>query len=366
MVYLSAAGVAEPAVDVDHWAREMGQKTIDNKDHGAFTNILLHAFNYNLLVDDSAMKEKSPADENNDGQLTAGELHQYIRRELRKRSFSQTPNLLTPSDGRSNELTGGKAWSDVPLFCFSRKKLLSQNIEKRASENFHSIKVWRGNISSNMVKNLDAVSGIEMLPKEKKKDAELIINEEQDGYALYFPNGNFLTKILSTNNLKKRIVRQLFLKRFEELGRLPKKYGVMAEIIGSSGVYFTGMDMGIALHLESESYVLVFDITPQGLVNIIWPYEISELKKIQGLSYPGLTTLTGKDNGTEMLVAIAYYKKPSFWDRVLEQAKNGPDDAFLEEVIKSAYGSDFSGASVDYAFVVGRDLLGFSTIKKVP
>ncbi len=350
VVYLSAAGPAEPAVDIDQSAREKGQTTIDNKDHGAFTNILLHAFNYQNQGS-SVLQERSPADENGDGRLTAGELHQYIRGELRRRNFSQSPSLLTPKNGRKNELTGGRAWNDVPLFTFTKKASPQAAVPKEP----HNIRIAQLSLPSHIRKELQSVPGIELLPAERKKEAELLVNEEQDGFALYHSSSKLLVKLPDTAALKQRLARQPLLKRLEFLAQLPKKYGVMAEIIGSSGVYLTGMDMGVELRLERESRLLLLDIAPSGKVKIIWPCDNAELKKINGISYPGLATLTDKDTGTEVLVALAYQGEPIFWNKVLTQTKEDVDNAFLEEVIQSTYSDVFAGASVDYALIVGKN-----------
>lgn len=346
IIYISAAGAAEPAMDIDSWERKKGKKTIDNKSHGAFTNLLLHAFMYKYQ---SGVSQGfvSPADDNCDGLLTAGEIHQYIRRELLHRNFSQEPCLLTPEKGKDNTLTGGKEWNDVPLFTLPAKGPRLTGVSE-------IIPLAGRNLSTSERQKLQSIAGVQLLPTDSRRGAELIVNVEKGGYGVYHPSGKLLVRLATADALQSRIARQPLIKELEALADLPKKYGVMAEIIGSSGVYVTGMDMGVKLQVEEDSYVLLLDIAPSGRINIIWPYETPELRKIPNISYPGLTTLTGKDIGTESLVALAFNEKPSFWNNVLNEAEAGPNDDFLRQVIAAAHELHFAGASVDFTEVVEK------------
>ena len=93
LIYLSASAENEAAKDIGRLALAT-MPTIDGRPHGALTDALLRGL-------------EGAADTDGNGELTVGELHRYVRRQVETR-FQHTPQLLYPP--------GLNGASDRPVF----------------------------------------------------------------------------------------------------------------------------------------------------------------------------------------------------------------------------------------------------------
>jgi hypothetical protein len=289
VIYISAASRIEPARDITKSDIEYGNiTTVDGKPHGALTDALLRAF-------------QGAGDSNNDGKITYSEVYHYVREDVSRR-FSHTPQMLCAEEKREmleNAIFDKNIPAPVPP-----SKPDTTDTDK-------TLRVRPEKLEKSFEQKISEIPGVTMA----EKDYDLLVMLNEGVYRLYLPNDVMLISFPQTepDDVIERIRRQVHIRELTELSFPNQKFNVSVSLIGQKAVLTEGEDIGFVIRSEADSHILIINIDPAGLVNVIYPCYDKELliiKANQDLSFPELSKVVPPNFGTEYIKVFAFKKQP--------------------------------------------------------
>ena len=311
VVYISASSRREVAVEITRADIAGGRKTMDGLPHGAFTDGLLRGLS-------------GKADTNHDGAITIAELYGYVRREVSAR-FPHTPGLLYSGRERAaiNEpLFGRKIEREIPSRLISPDRPLRVKVEG----------------ASRVLK--EKIAGLEGA-RLVTADYDILVTADRDMYGLYLPNGYFLTIIPGRDPdlLVERLARQVRIKELVGLSFLGQSFNVFVELTGPDGVLMEGDSVGFRVGADEDGFILLINIDPTGLINVIYPSERGDLSvtgRNMGLNLPGVGEVVSPF-GSEYIKAFAFRDRPAGLEKMIG-GTFGPGDERFSELMNMVQG----------------------------
>jgi len=289
--YLSASGEHEPAQDIPQSMLSQ-YPTVDSKPHGAFTDSLLRILNNYI-----------DTDINKDGSITYAELKKTIRNVMRERGFNHTPQgLPTLSQDRSGILDKSLfGYTGLPQTQHARLEITTQHTQvdksiKKASTSQSLVVQESSQLSIRLDPEIDFLR--EFLIKQRslnivKRREDIYIKHYNSEIILLSGAGDIITGLKDFNkvDLIKVLNSQHWLKNY--LNReYPEDYFLELEYYnpGLGSTFIEGDLVGFTIRSSVDSYLLLIDIDPNGVVSVIFPYDESELKK-----YPAKSSIVLKN-----------------------------------------------------------------------
>ncbi len=99
-----------------------------------------------------------------------------------------------------------------------------------------------------------------------------------------------------------------------------QSFNVTIDLLGKHGdTVIVGDTVGYSMYSEKDAFLLLINVTPTGIVHVIYPYEQHELVKIganQTIRLENLGIVEGPP-GKEVLKLIAFQEKPVGFDQFL-------------------------------------------------
>lgn len=308
VIYISASAQAEMARDLPP------DQTHDKQPHGALTDALLAGL-------------AGAADANGDGALSYRELHKYAQYNVARR-FNHTPQLLYAA---SNETL-----LDQPVLGGGRGGFIHRPVPY--AEN--GLRVLCKGLDAELTRTVESVRDVRLARSGEAYD--LAVERDADGALfLALPNGYVLTEMtrksggkLDADALRERLARQVQIKQLSDLRTQRKGGNVYLSLIGPGGVLQEGTTLGFKVRFEQPSHVLLLNIDPAGMVNVIYPYQQNETDKLPAnkyLEFPQLIKVQAPF-GTETLVAYAFARKPANFER-FTKAEFPATDRLFEDLL---------------------------------
>ena len=304
IVYMSSSGEHETASDIS-LAMLYQYPTIDGKPHGAFTDTFLRVLNGSLN-----------ADYNNDGNLDYDEVYRRVREKMANRGFANTPNRLPELSEDNNKLhtrpflQTGKIGS--AFIADDTDQLLRITIENTSHLAFvsHKIKKYKH------LKIVDSSADIKV--------------KYMDGNTLLFnPRGDIVARFgLSANNEEffGRLMQQYWIKQFVNKVNPEQNFNLTLDLTGdvTGGTAVVGEKVAFSIETEKTAYIVLLDIDSRGDVNVLYPYDISETKRVAAkkvLNIPGNTPddmiVIEPPFGVDTVIALAFTERPMLLNRII-------------------------------------------------
>ena len=331
VVYISAASRREQAEDIPMAMVQSGYRTVDGRPHGALSNALLAGLS-------------GSADTNQDDRISYSELYQYVRTMVTAR-HPHTPQILYSQRNRSVV--------DRPIFDRSiiRKKRIALTHPGR------SLKVKLEGIESHLAGRIRRLNLVEVV----NEGYDLVLSKTQGQYGLYLANGHLLVSYPQSqaDRAVDRIASQIAIKELAGLSFPGQRFNVFVELLGRKGVLVEGETVGFRLRAGAESYILLIDIDPTGVINVIYPGDAGEMNPVSAnreLSLPDIGQVVPAF-GTDFVKAFAFRNRPAGLERIMGQSF-GPDAPLfstLMNLIRRA-GGDVAQATIQVKTAPRSDL----------
>jgi len=290
--YLSASGEYEPAQDIPASMLDIFP-TIDAKPHGAFTDSLLRI-----------MTKTLHADHNNNGKISYAELKKTLRMLMSERGFNHTPQGLPSLTEDHNKLSERTLFgltmeqkTAPDTLQYGQPTILKTSLNQHSkSEEFSkdvkntSTQIENGEKQTEKLKiridtNLSFLSlelNKENIFRMVDTEEDVFISRRNGRITLLSPTGDTLNsgEDIDKRNLKIVLRRQHWLK-FNLNKRYPEDFSVEIDFQdnGVSGTLTEGRAVGFSLRSSQDAFMLLIDIDPNGIVNVIFPYNVNEIKK---------------------------------------------------------------------------------------
>ncbi len=322
--YISASSEGEKAQDIRF---ENNPYTIDGKPHGVLTDSFLRA-----LSDESV-------DTNNDGIKSYGEMYHRVKEATIALSSSlgsfkrQTPNAL-PESGSIYQ----KAFFAVssqnsatavaqPLSVPSKKKL--------------RVLVDSGLSGLSLAQSADSKNGYYRIvtrdqdytirrPAHNLSQNSIAVFDDKDRMIISYATIAEAERALPGFLKNRSITRQLIQKQYPQ-----SRFNVWLDLAGKQGdIILEGEELSFTIQSEKGSYFLLLNISPEGLVNIIYPYYPSEVVKTgkrESVNLTGLGEVVAPF-GTEVLKLVAFRNKPQGFERFIGKENIQPGTGLYSEL----------------------------------
>lgn len=318
VVYISASAQMEVAQDLP------ARMTHDGKPHGALTDALLVGLT-------------GAADTNRDGVVTPRELHSYAQRQVYQ--HNQTPQLLFSA---SNE-----SLLDQPVL--GRGRFVSA---PTAATDSRLVVLCKGR-GEEMAQTVESMRGVRLVRSGEAFD--LAVDRDADGMLLlYAQNGHILTEVAgksvdaknAAQMLRERLQKQVNIKRLQAITGRRTGSNVFLTVLGPDGVLPEGTSLGFKVKFEKPSHVLLLNISPGGNVNVLYPYNQSELAQQPAdkeLRVP--PSKVTEPFGVETLAVYAFDRKPEGIEQFVGVEELSATDRRFEDLARLLDGSKDSFAS---------------------
>lgn len=330
--YLSASGEHEPAQDIPPDMVNVFP-TIDGRAHGAFSDTLLKALNNDIN-----------ADVDGDGTVTYAELKKTVRDKMRVRGFDHTPHGLPSLAEDTHHLAsraifgdaGGEKPANQPASgsaSTSQTAAAQDPIKtpaakpkpvKTASNKPATPDTVRPNAAANGKPTQDAAvtaneptadstalpvvidSQLKQVIRQagQLKDVNLVADRglevRKDGADVLFISqaGDLIVRLSkpSVNKIIDNIRHQAWIHQLVA-GPFRQDFNVNLELYGSGkgSTAVEGELVGFSLQSSEKAHILLIDIDPHGTINVLYPYEPSELNPVKSnqlLAFKDLTRVT--------------------------------------------------------------------------
>jgi len=250
VVFLSAAGDAEFAVDISNSQAGVGNVTFDNKAHGALTNAFLEV-----------LHGKTDVDVNKDKKITYKELADGLKDSLlRKENKQQTPQLLPDVQQDVNQIV-------------TRSIFKASSVSNGAVFTIVDSVIYVDNQAKLSEVNSLAGIGIET----KVNDiVDFKVTRNGSGYNLSTGANDIILEKASPTLITQRLQAEIWVKNL--LKPLKKSANLRVETSGYNGNNFVdGQKFVFQISNTEDSYLLILNINSHGQVSILYPYNNSEL-----------------------------------------------------------------------------------------
>jgi hypothetical protein len=283
IVYISASSGRDWASDINTPMIQSGFETIDGKPHGALTDALLRGL-------------AGEANTNHDEMISFNELYHYTRQKVSER-FTQVPQLLY-AETNSHIL-------DQPIF--NRKNIATQPNPSATG----ALKVKVLCPTAELKQKISRIDGIEVTDADH--DMEVTCDDAE--YRLFLANGYPLIAQPTgrPERVLERLSRQARIHKLIHLSPSHEDFNVFIELLGRSGVLVEGELIGFKIRPEQDSYILLIDIDPTGVINVIYPALEEEIR-----IHPAATDMNLPDFGqiapafgTDFIKVFAFKDKPA-------------------------------------------------------
>lgn len=300
VVYISASGEHETASDIS-FLRLRQYPTYDNKPHGAFTDTFLRVMNGSLR-----------ADYNNDNKITYDEVYRRVRDNMASRGFQHTPNSLPELNEDKNNIRS-RGFLNTGNISATTYKPESKNILRISVDSIKKFSFVKDEMKKH--KNLKLV----------KSNADIKIKLLNDSFLFFNRRGDIISRLVNPHaGLRKKffniLLQQYWVKQFINTHNEKQEFNVSLDLAGdvTGGTAIKGEKIAFNIRSTKAAYIVLLNIDSNGNVNVIYPYDYSELKILPAnkiLSIPGST----KDDmieivspfGVERVVALAFTNKPT-------------------------------------------------------
>ena len=313
--YISASTENETAKDIRTDLLYL-YPTVDGNPHGVLTDSLLRV-----------LDGQTPMDTNNDGRWSQIELYQAVRSEVQRR-FKQTPQAL-PKEGENSVNL-----HDRTFFVRSAGSIISpgempiglkSGVKIRVAEDLSALRAT--------VSQIEGVKIVEQNP-------DLALVKEQNDIVLTLPNGHPIGRFTSfeSQRVLDRIRRHLSIQPLIDLTYPKQQFNISLELSGpyQKSIIREGERFGFEIHSEKMVHVLLIDIDPAGAVNVLYPFDNTELQPMG----PGSTKiLEGKCRafwpfGTETLKLFAFLSRPDELETLMGRQDLQPGSPLFETLEK--------------------------------
>lgn len=297
VIYIAASSMREVAVDINSAHMAGGEKTFDNRPHGALTDALLKGLH-------------GSANTNRDDTITCRELFGFVRSDVSGR-FPHTPRLLHPE--------GNPAIMDQPLF----GRTIKRRPEKPPKPGPLRVKLEGAN--DHLTKMMSNIQGI----METQKNWDILVTRTPTLYSLYLANGYFLADfpVDKPRQMVNRLSRQVKLKELVNFSCPGQSFNVFLDLVGPGGLLIEGEPVGFKVRADKEAHILLMDMDPTGSINVIYPFSREELSPLgagQELDLSNLSQVVAPF-GTETVKVFAFLTRPKALERLVA-GKFPPDD----------------------------------------
>lgn len=298
--YLSASGENEQAKDIPTRLLKF-KPTVDGKAHGAFTDTLLR-----VLI------EPSQADTDHNGRVTYQEVTRSVRHLMRNRGFDHTPNGLPSVAEDTKGLTSRGLFRNV----YQQK---AQQIAVKPAAAAQSVPSSPDYIRVSLE---DSLSGFKKYIEKSKSlrlvdsgDTDLALKKKGDKIILVSAAGDMVTSLDRPNNADLMDALEQQSKIHQLLsGNTKQDFNVFLDIQGSGkgSAFVKGEKLGFTIKSDRPSYILMLGIDSKGNMNVLYPYQPSELAPIpaqQAFVQRDMIEV-GKPYGRDYIQVYAFDKKP--------------------------------------------------------
>jgi len=280
IVYISAAARYELAWDIPGAEARATRPTIDGKAHGAFTNALLVGL-------------QGAADTDHDRKVSYEELRGFLMNQLQREG--QTPQLYSRSGDVSRQ-------TFLPS---SGKATAAPGASRR-------LRVWLSTPDTRMKERISLIRRAELV----NGAYDIEIRADGAGYRIFHPSGAPITaKTLSSAETMLLIEKRADANVFMTVPFPMQDFNVALAMDPDQGAYYELEQMNVRLQPSRDSWLLVFDIDVEGNVNLVYPREPNDLRKISaGETITGAHLGSIEPFGVEIVQVFAFTEKPEFYD----------------------------------------------------
>jgi len=302
--YLSASGENEQAKDIPTRLLKF-KPTVDGKAHGAFTDTLLR-----VLMD------PNKADSDRNGRVTYQEVTKTVRHIMRNRGFDHTPNGLPTVAEDESGLTSRGLFRNV--FALQQKKAAAKVVAQSAvaaqslpaSRDY--VRVSLGTDLHGFEKFLKNESDIKLVDAG---DRDINLKKKGDQILLVSAAGDLITQLDRPNNAD-------LINALKQQSRIHKivsddakqDFNVFLDVQGNGkgSAFLKGEKLGFTIQSDKQSYILMLGIDSKGKMNVLYPYQASELAPIPAKKPFIQRDLieVGEPYGRDYIQVYAFDKKP--------------------------------------------------------
>ena len=303
--YLSASGENEQAKDIPTRLLKF-KPTVDGKAHGAFTDTLLR-----VLID------PKKADTDHNGRVTYQEVTKAVRHMMRSRGFDHTPNGLPTVAEDDNGLTSRGLFRNV--FAKAEKPEKKNIVTAQSALAAKSlpaspdyIRVSLGNELGGFKKFLKDDQHIKLVDSGER---DISLKKKGDQILLVSAAGDMITTLNRPNNAD--LVNSL--KQQSRIHKIVSEddkqdFNVFLDVQGNGkgSAFLKGEKLGFTIKSDKESYILMLGIDSNGKMNVLYPYQASELAPIPARK-PFVQKdliVVGEPYGRDYIQVYAFDKKP--------------------------------------------------------
>ncbi len=282
--FLAAAGEHEKAIDIRKTDMYL-YPTYDGQPHGAFTDALLRI-----------LDGVEPADFNADKRLSNGEIYSVVRHFMQKAGYPHTPHALPILEEDHKNLAAREAFADVPT----------------VSVRYQTLRVKLEGMSAAMRAQLGTIEGITWVDEAP----HVVVRTEGSQVLVLTSSGDGITKFDEPQPGK--IVERLQHLQWVRLIAQPSvsdSFNLELQYSGTrqAGVVRQGEYIKFLIRPERDAQIVLLNMDPEGNVNVLYPFDKSELKMTpadQRLTVGGDTPMdrieVRNNFGTEYVIALAY------------------------------------------------------------
>ena len=298
VVYISAAGEAEPARDLLYGA-------YDGKPHGALTDALLRGL-------------EGSADTNHDGMITYEELYQFAKKGAQK--YGHTPQVLHRASLESPVFDSD---TTIP----EKKKDDGENHSQKPPETL-SLKIDGGNAEL-LLQKMRSVPGVHVT----EGDYDFLVKEEGKGYGFYLSGGESLCSVGSVEEALSVVTKHARARELLRLVNPKQRFNVWLRAGNDDGrsVFQEGESLNFSIRSEEDADLLLLDIDSHGTVCVLLPENAPSSTRIS----KGETLRTRDIGVVEPPMGVDFLKVFAFKQKVSGLSKFATRDGMLDPTSKA-------------------------------
>lgn len=294
LIYFAAASEREPAQDIPR-ALLRHHPTFDMQPHGAFSDAFLRVLSGDLS-----------ADIDRDGVVSYEEAYQSIQRFMAQRKYSHTPQILPRSEPLRSALAKQSLFDRQPAgnpsSASGSKPQLEQDDPLRVAI------VGAVGLRS----QLNRLDGVKVV---YTKDRDLTIAMRMGRLLLVDGSGDLIGEYADSSSgraaLVGRVEQEAWLEQLVvDLSRR-EQFPLRLEQVGvnKGAVAVEGEELALAIHSDQPVQLLLFDVTTDGSLIILYPYDSHELGRVTQVRLPAQSDEwleVEPPLGSERLIAIGF------------------------------------------------------------
>lgn len=321
--FISASGEREPANDIS-WSKVDIYNTVDGKPHGAFTDSFLRV-----------IKGERHGDMDLDSKITFGELYAAIKMHMDEKGYAHTPMRRPSLPEEHNNLSShsffGMHKQNVkpPIFTVDASRV--SNLEQELSS---------FNIASSI------------------KNPNILVVPNNEGFKLVTSSQDEILNMprATLADLKQMIVNQQLIHNWV-FGPVKNHFNAYSEITGGKigeqvrgSVLMDGERLGLVARPSQDSYLLIFNITSDATVNLIYPLNKTEIKKKpknENFKLADLGTVQAPE-GRDYVFFIWVEDWPKAWNKLVNGEHSFPLNSSKADLIYDVLQNDAVKKAKDY------------------